>query len=653
MKIIRKLLKLLLVFIFILFLSSLAIYTYIKISPRLEIKSANSFLMYDNNNKLFFQGNGSNDWAKLDEISEYVVKATINTEDKHFYKHIGFDPLRIMKAMYTNVVAGKTVQGASTISQQYAKNLFLDFDKTWERKIKELWLTLKLEIGYSKDEILEGYLNTINYGHGMYGIESASHFYYGKDAKDLTLAEATMLVGIPKSPSNYSPLINYDLAKKRQVDILYSMYKNKLINEEEYNNAVSEELVLIGKKESVNLDTVMYYQDAVMKELKNIESIPKSYLDTGGIKIYTNLDMKAQTSLENSIKNNMNDDKNIQVASVMMEPSTGKVLALVGGKDYNASQYNRAYSSSRQVGSIMKPILYYAALENGFTASTTFMSSETTFNFSNNKTYSPQNAGGLYGNTAIPMALAISYSDNIYAVKTHMFLGEDTLVDISKRLGITAKLDEVPSLPLGTASINVIEMASAYSAFANEGYKVKGYFITKVEDLNGNILYEKKDKRENILNKSLTYILSDLLTTTYDSTFIDYSYPTAIGIAPKIKHKLALKSGTTNTDHWAIGYNKDVTCAVWIGYDDNTFLTSDDYKYSRGIWVDAVEGYLEDKEDNWYKQPNNVVGVLVNPLTGKPAKQDDKVKRVMFYVRGTEPSNDDPVFDEIADFKKN
>ncbi len=220
-------------------------------------------------------------------------------------------------------------------------------------------------------------------------------------------------------------------------------------------------------------------------------------------------------------------------------------------------------------------------------------------------------------------------------------------MDIARRGGITAKLDEVPSLPLGTASINIIEMAAGYSALANEGYKVKGYLISKVEDLNGNILYEKKVKKENILNKSLTFILSDLLTTTYDSKFIDYNYPTAIGISAKIKHKLALKSGTTDTDHWSIGYNKDLVTAVWIGYDDNMPLETADYKYSRYIWVDAMEGYLEGKEDSWYKQPNNVVGVLVNPLTGKPATESDEKKRIMYYVRGTEPSMTDPVFDEI------
>ena len=648
----RKFIKIFLFITILIIVGFTFLITYIKMSPKLEIKSANAFLMYDNNNNLFFQGSGSQEWVSLDNISNYVRIATINTEDKNFYKHFGFDPLRIVKAIYVNISSKSTKQGASTITQQYAKNLFLAFDKTWERKIKEMWLTLKLEVGYSKNEILEGYLNTINYGHGMYGIENASHFYFDKDSCDLTLAEAAMLVGIPKSPSNYSPLVNYDIAKKRQEHILYNLYKNKKISYDEYNNALSEEIKIIGKQDKINLSTVMYYQDAVMRELKTINSIPETYLTTGGIRIYTNLDMNSQNILENSIKNNLDTSKNLQVASVMMEPTTGKIIALAGGRDYNTSQYNRAYQSERQVGSTMKPFLYYAALENGFTSSTTFKSEETTFTFSNNKTYSPQNSGKLYGNRPISLATAISYSDNIYAIKTHMFLGEDALVDIARRVGITAKLDPVPSLPLGTASINIIEMAAGYSALANQGYKVNGYLISKVEDLNGRVLYEKKLKKENILNKSLTYILSDLLTTTYDSNFIDYNYPTAIGISAKIKHKLALKSGTTDTDHWSIGYNKELVTAVWIGYDDNTPLEVSDYKYSRYIWVDCMENYLKDHEDSWYKQPNNVVGVLVNPITGKPANEYDEKKRIMYYVRGTEPSNTDPVFDEIMDNNK-
>ncbi len=648
----KKLKKIIKVFVLLMIIALLAfggVILYIKMSPKLEIKNANAFLMYDSQNKLFFQGSGSQEWVNLEDISDKLIQATIYTEDKHFYQHFGFDFLRIAKAMYVNITSGSKSQGASTISQQYAKNLFLDFDKTWERKLKEMWITLQLEVHYDKDEILEGYLNTINYGHGMYGIQNASKFYFDKNASELDWAEAAMLTGIPKSPSNYSPIVNFDLAKQRQTNILYNLYKNEIITEEEYNQAVSEELTIVGEKNSQELANIMYYQDAVMRELNSLEEIPESLLETGGIKIYTNLDMNAQSVLENSIKNNLTDETELQVASVMMDPNTGKIIALVGGKDYNKSQYNRAYQSARQVGSTMKPFLYYAALENGFTSSTTFTSEQTTFTFSNNQTYSPQNYGDQYGNKPISLATAISYSDNIYAVKTHMFLGEDALVNISKRLGITAELEEIPSLPLGTASINIIEMAAAYSAFANEGYKVEGYLISRVEDLKGNVLYEHKEEKENILNKSLTYILSELLTSTYDSTFIDYNYPTAIGIAPKIKHKLALKSGTTNTDHWSIGYNHNIVTAVWVGYDDNRDIEASDYKYSRNIWVEATEGYLQDQEDAWYKQPSNVVGVLVNPITGKPATDADEKKKIMYYVKGTEPSTTDTVFDELLE----
>lgn len=648
----KKLKKVIKVFVLLMIVALLAfggVILYIKMSPKLEIKNANAFLMYDSQNELFFQGSGSQEWVNLEDISDKLIQATIYTEDKHFYQHFGFDFLRIAKAMVVNITSGSKSQGASTISQQYAKNLFLDFDKTWERKLKEMWITLQLEVHYDKDEILEGYLNTINYGHGMYGIQNAAKFYFDKNASELDWAEAAMLTGIPKSPSNYSPIVNFDLAKQRQVNILYNLYKNKIITEEEYNQAKEEELTIVGEKNSQELANIMYYQDAVMRELNSLEEIPESLLETGGIKIYTNLDMNAQSILENSIKNNLTGDSELQVASVMMDPNTGKILALVGGKDYNKSQYNRAYQSARQVGSTMKPFLYYAALENGFTSSTTFTSEQTTFTFSNNQTYSPQNYGDQYGNKPISLATAISYSDNIYAVKTHMFLGEDALVNISKRLGITAELEEIPSLPLGTASINIIEMAAAYSAFANEGYKVEGYLISRVEDLKGNVLYEHKEEKENILNKSLTYILSELLTSTYDSTFIDYNYPTAIGIAPKIKHKLALKSGTTNTDHWSIGYNHNIVTAVWIGYDDNRDIEASDYKYSRNIWVEATEGYLQDQEDAWYKQPNNVVGVLVNPITGKPAIDADEKKKIMYYVKGTEPSTTDTVFDELLE----
>ena len=567
----------------------------------------------------------------LSEISQNVIDATISTEDKNFYKHFGFDIPRIIKAGYTNIISGKTKQGASTISQQYVKNLFLDFDKTWERKWNEMWLTLNMEIHYTKDEILEGYLNTINYGHGMYGIEKAANYYFNKSAKDLSLAEASMLAGIPKSPANFSPLVNKELAKSRQSLILQNMVKNKYITEEEKETAEKEELTFYGKKYETQLTSVLYFKDAVFKELKEIKEIPTSFLDTGGLKVYTTLDVNAQTALENSINKNLKD-KDLQVASVTIDPSNGNILALIGGNEYEKSTYNRATDSIRQVGSTMKAFLYYAALENGFTSSTAFTSEQTTFTFSNKSTYSPKNANEIYGHMPISLAAAIAYSENIYAVKTHMFLGEDTLVNMSKRLGITAKINANPSLPLGTDEINIIEMSTAYASFANEGYKIKPHLIERVEDLNGKVLYEFKYEKEMILNQSLVYILNQLLTSTYDSDFIDYNYPTILSLAAKMSRKYAVKSGTTATDLWTIGYTPQAVTSVWVGYDNNAAIKTNKYSIAKNIWIDSMESYLKDKEKIWYEKPNNVVGCLVDPITGKPATDQTKHKKIMYYL---------------------
>ena len=645
MKIFKKSLKIIGIAIGIFIVTHIAIYTYAKVTPKIEIKNANSFMLFDNNNEVFFQGSGSREWVGLDDISPYVIKATIDTEDKWFYKHKGFDYLRIMKAIFINIVNRKTSQGASTITQQYAKNLFLDFDKTWKRKWDEMWYTIEIEAHYGKDEILEGYLNTINYGHGKYGIENASRFYFGKSAKNLTLAEAAMLTGIPKSPSNYSPLVNLEKATKRQQLILKNMLKDKIISKAEYNKAIDEELFFVGKEDDILLESVMYYQNAVTEELRGLKEIKDTFLEKGGLKVYTSLDLKMQKELESITKETMPDSE-LETASVMMNPYNGRIIALVGGKNYSKSEFNRAVDARRQVGSTMKPFLYYAALENGFTASTTFTSQETTFTFNSKDTYSPKNYNDTYGHKPISMATAIAYSENVYAVKTHMFLGEDTLINMARRVGITAKLDKVPSLALGTSEISMLEMAAGYSAFANNGYKVKPHLITKVVDKEGNVLYEANEEKDLILNSSLTFILDNLLTTTYNQAFIDYNYPTAVNLASRMTHKYALKSGTTNTDNWYIGYNKDIVTAVWCGYDDNRNLSSKEYKYAQNIWLKAMEGFMSDKVDDWYKQPSNVTSVLVNPITGKPATDNDDKKVEMYYIKGTEPHEDDPVFDE-------
>lgn len=638
-------------FLFIIFVITIVgCFLYVKLSPKVTINSANNISLYDINKTIYFKGNESKEWVDLDDISDYLIKSTIYTEDKNFYKHFGFDFLRIGKAILTNITSHSTNQGASTITQQYAKNLFLDFDKTWKRKWDEMWYTMRIEANYSKDEILEGYLNTINYGHGKYGIENASKFYFNKSSKDLDLAEASMLSGIPKAPSIYSPIINFENAKKRQLVVLNALVNNGIISSSEKDKAYNEELTITANSDKENLTSINYYIDAVMNELESIDSIPRNYSDYNGLKIYTNFNYDIQSSLEENVKNTFPDDSKIETSSVVMNPENGGIMALIGGKDYNNSTYNRAISSKRQVGSTMKPYLYYAALENGFTSSTAFTSEKTTFPLENGKTYSPVNYNDKYGNKAISMATAIAYSDNIYAVKTHMFLGYDALINVARRVGIKSKLESVPSLPLGTNEINIIEMAQGYAAFANEGYKVEGHFIEKIENGKGEVLYEYKKNKELVLNSSLVYILNNMLTATYDPLYVDYNYPTGIGLNGKLTHTYALKSGTTNGDNWNIGFNKKIVCAVWVGYDNNKELSKKDYKYAQNIWYKTVESYEKDMkdEDVWYEKPKNIVGMLVEPISGKPATESDKKQKLMYFLKGTEPKETDTTFDEIT-----
>ena len=644
----KKILKITLLPLLIIVLGNIIFYVYCFLTPKLEINKSQSYYLYDNNSKLVF---GDNDWISLDKISDDLINATISTEDKYFYKHIGFDYLRIGKAAITNIINRNKSEGASTITQQYARNLFLNFDKTWKRKIDEAILAGELEVHYTKKEILEGYLNTINYG-GVYGIESASKYYFDKSASNLSLAEAALLAGIPKSPNNYSPIKNYSKAKERQKIVLTMMKKNKVISEEEYQKALNENITIVGKSKESNIASVNYFKDSVLEELKSLKQIPSNIIETGGLKIYTTLDSEAQENLENSVQKYINNEQELETSAIMMNPDTGGIMALIGGNNYNKRQYNRATNSKRQIGSTMKPILYYTALESGFTPSSSFTSEKTTFTFSEGKTYSPKNYNDKYAEGPISMAAAISYSDNIYAVKTHLFLGEDMLINTAKRIGITSKLTPIPSLALGTEEMSLMEITAAYSSFANQGYKINPHFIKKVEDSKGNTLYENKEEKIEVLNSSLTYILNEMLTYTYNKNFIDYNYPTLISLLPNITHKYAIKSGTTDTDLLIMGYNKNAVLGVWTGYDDNKKIDSTKYSYHKNIWIDTMESYFKNHEAQWYDIPDNVVGVLVNPITGTLIDDNAEKKEMFFYIKGTEPTTNNETKDLEAVFKE-
>ena len=394
----------------LLFISTLVIiigiYVYSYFMPAMSLDSANSYYLYDNKDNVVYQGSNKSAWVSLKEIDPKFLNYIISIEDQHFYHHLGFDIPRILKTLFTNIKSGKILAGASSISQQYVKNLYLTFDQTWERKIEEAFLTIKLETHYSKDEILEGYLNTIYFGEGVYGIKNAANYYFNKEPNALTDEEAIILAGIPKSPNNYNPISNMEACMKR-VNVVKSVLKeNGTITDDAYNNLNFDNLNLYGKKSTNNLNTLMYYQDAVMDELSKINSIPEKLINSGGIRIYTNLDLDTQKAMDEEIEAKTLDDDN-QVAGIVVNPRNGKVVALAGGKNYSKSQYNRVLKSKRQVGSTIKPFLYYAALNSGMTEASTFKSEKTSFVFQENKVYNPTNYGNKYANKDISMALAL------------------------------------------------------------------------------------------------------------------------------------------------------------------------------------------------------------------------------------------------------
>lgn len=630
----KKLLLLTKIFIFTFFsiiIIILSLYVYAFITPKFNINTSKSITYYDKYGNDLFQEREKNDYVELNNISDYVKNSIVSIEDKNFYNHKGFDYLRIAKAMLVNLKSKKLKEGASTISQQYIKNLYLTFDKTWERKIQEALLTLELETHYSKDEILEGYLNTIDFGAGNYGIKEASKYYFNKEPKDLSLAEASIIVGIPKNPSYYNPVTNYENAKDRQKNVLISMVKNKYISKDEMNEAINEPLNFYAKNDKVELSSIYYYRDAVLKELSNIKEIPSSLLDMEGLKIYTNLDKDVQKNLENNIDKEMKNSS-LQVASVVVTPSNGKIVALIGGKEYSKSQYNRAYSSKRQVGSTIKPFLYYSALENGFTPSSTFLSERTTFNLGDTM-YSPKNAGNIYANKNISMLTAIAYSDNIYAMKTHLFLGTDSLSKITKRVGIKTEVKENASSALGTTEINMIDYSNGFITLANEGKHETPHLIEKITDNNGKILYEYKYSNDYVLNKKYVYILNNLLTSTYNYSLINYTSPTLVSISNELKGKYAAKSGSTKTDYWTVGYNKDYLMLVWAGNDDNSEVKSKDSKITKKIWAKTIST-IKDNKNEWYDIPKGITAAAIDPISGEINSNGF----VCYYEKGSEPN---------------
>ncbi|WP_127589060.1 transglycosylase domain-containing protein [Paenibacillus koleovorans] len=575
------------------------------------------------------------EFVPLSSVSPYLVKATLSIEDERFYDHFGLDPKGIARAMLVNIESGSTVQGASTITQQLARNLYLTHDRTWSRKLKEAMYAAQLEMQMSKDQILEQYLNQIYYGHSAYGIQAASKMYFHKNARDLTLAESALLAGVPKGPKYYSPYLDPESAKTRQELILDTMVRNGYVSESEARTAKAEVLHYEPRENRTPANAAPYFQDYVRSVAVDRLGISEQEFDEGGLRIYTTLDLKAQQAAEEIVSKHMEGNDELQSALVAIDPRTGYIRAMVGGKSYHDNQFNRAVSGSRQPGSAFKPFVYLTALQQpGFTPITRFKSEPTSFTYDEGrKVYMPSNFNNKYPNTEIDMREAISKSDNIYAVQSIMQVGADKVTQTAKNLGITSSLGSLPSLALGTYPVSPLEMASAYGTLANQGLRIEPTAILRIETPGGRVLYEAKPAKTQVVDPAYTYVLTNLMQSVFDDG------GTASRVASTLKRPVAGKTGSTNTDAWMVGFTPELATAVWVGYDrDRTINPIDSYQ-AAPIFAEFTERVLEAIPPKLFPMPDDVVSVYIDGATGKLATAAcmDKA-RMESFVKGTEPT---------------
>lgn len=621
------------------FIASIYLVSFLLGPPKLE--SEQNTIYYSDDGTVIGEESGVENryWVQLDDMSPAVIEATLMIEDQDFYEHNGFDFSRILAAVISDIKSFSLKEGASTLTQQYARNLYLTYEKTWSRKITEAFYTVRLEMYYSKDEILEGYLNTIYYGHGAYGVEAASRYFFDKSASDLTLAESAMLAAIPKGPAYYSPFNDRVRAKKRQQHILAIMRDERKITEKEYDLAINEKMNFSKTEERVEKAIAPYFQDAVLQEVNSILQLDTETIRSGGYQIYTSLDVDKQKKLDAEINNIMSFGSSIEVGAIAMDPDTGGIKALVGGRNYEKSQFNRAMQAKRMAGSTFKPFLYYAALHNGYTPTTRLLSKPTAFELEDGTVYQPSNFNGYYAYEPITLAQALALSDNIYAVKTNMYIDPDKVVDTARLFSIDSKLPAVPSLALGTATVTVEEMVTGYSMLANGGQAVEAYTVKKIMDRTGKVVYERKaDSGEQILDRKKAFILTHLMTGMFDRSLDGYMAVTGSTIANELTRPYAGKSGTTNSDSWMIGYSPSLVTGIWTGYDDNRPLEIvSEISYAKDIWAGFMEAAHAGKEVRGFPIPAGVVGVPIDPESGERATPYCETSRIMYFEKGTEP----------------
>ena len=557
-------------------------------------------------------------YRKIDiqDVPEDFIHALIATEDKNFYKHEGYDLTGLVRSTIQNIIAGRVVQGASTITQQLARILFLSNERTFDRKIRELVVAARIEKSISKDKILEMYVNNVYLGSGAYGVEAAAQTYFNKHLSQLSLPELALIAGLPQAPSVYSPFNNMDLAIQRRNQVLTRMYKTRYITKEQYENAKAAKVKLTGVPRFYTTNKAPYFCDYVLKELEKL-GFDETDISQGGYKVTTTLDYKTQDAVNNAILKNLRNygltKPNQQAAVFTFSPIDGRILAYAGGKDYTYSQFDRV-QAIRPSGSAFKPFVYTAAMEKGITPND--MIEDAPIKIGD---WAPRNYASKYRGK-IPVYSALMVSSNVCAVRLIQEVGIRAVIQVARTLGISTPLEYDYTIALGSNGVKLFELTRAYGAFANGGYVVQPYAIEKIETSHGKVVYRAPKTR---ISRQIS-----LKTAAEMTAMMKTVIERGTGAAAKIGKPAAGKTGTTDDykDASFVGYTPNVVTGVWVGNDDNSDMRSiQGGTVPALIWRDVMKVATEPYGNTDFNYPEiELKGFQLKPGSIKVYKEEEK-----------------------------
>ncbi|MGH7353092.1 MAG: penicillin-binding protein 1A, partial [Candidatus Rokuibacteriota bacterium] len=593
--------------------------------------------VYDENDELLTEFHVERRiFMPLVQVPQSLRDAVIATEDKRFYSHSGVDPIGVARAVYQNYRRGRIVEGGSTITQQLTKLLFLTPDKNLERKLKEAVLALELERRYSKDRILEMYLNQVYFGHGAYGVEAAARTYFGKSVTELNVREAALLAGLPRAPSTYSPFEHPDAARRRREVVLRRMVEYGVLKDADATRLAKAELDLVPPER--RRTTGQYFLEYVQQQLETKYGADMVF--KGGLNVYTTLSPSMQLMAEQSLREGLRTlegrsktarpGEHPEGALITLEPQTGYVKAMVGGSDFFKSEFNRATQARRQPGSAFKPFIYIAALESGLTAATRIEDAPVSYAVGpNGQPWKPVNYDRKFrGWTTLEQALEESV--NVVTVKVQERIGLNRTIQVARRLGVTSALEANLSLALGTSDMTLIELTSAYGTLANQGVWLPPTTIRYVTDPQGRLLEEYVPEGREAVSPEVAYVVTHMMRGVVER---------GTGTAAKpIGRPIAAKTGTTNdySNAWFIGFTPKLATGVWVGYDRPRSLGTEETggRLAAPIWTAYMLKALRDSPKEDFAVPDKIV---IIPVDLDPS--NECVRPVpMAFIKGTEPA---------------